>query len=313
MTVWDVADVSVRDRFAYWHDVLCTAFVPLRPTMEVGERPFAGRVESRPMGPMVRSVLSSHPQSTAHGPQQVSATDGEYYFLNRQLQGSCRVRQRGVDVVVGAGQIVLVDTTEPYWFDQDEDWSIMSFRLPKSVLDDRCNGVTPQVATPLPENGAGAVVGALMSALWHVDAESIAAGEMTDAVAAALAAHHCALPVAPSSTRQARRTEVLRYLRTHLADPGLSVEMAARDLHVSPRTLHAAFDDTDDTFIRTLRHMRLRRAADLLADSTRVCTVTEVAAMVGFADPSTFTRAFRRQFGITPADMRRRALHPAQG
>ncbi|MGV9712721.1 helix-turn-helix domain-containing protein [Gordonia sp. NPDC003424] len=304
MTVWNVADVTVRDRFAFWHDVLCTAFVPLRPTVELGDRPFAGRVESRPMGAMVRSVLSSHPQRTAHGPREVSATDGEFYFLNMQLQGRCRVRQHGEDNVVNTGQIVLVDTTEPYWFDQDQDWSIMSFRLPKSLLDERCGATTPRVGVPLPANGAGAVIGALMPAVWQVDAGTVASGDMTDAVTAAVAAHLRAAPSPRVSVRQARREQVLRYLRRHLADPGLSVESAARDLHLSPRSLHALFDDTDDTFAGTVRQMRLRRANDLLSDPGR--TVTDIAATVGFADPSTFTRAFRRHFGATPTEVRQR-------
>ncbi len=306
MTVWDVADLPVRDRLAFWHDALCAAFVPLRSDPEPGDRPFAGRVENRPMGPMMRSVLSSHPQRTAHGPRQVSATDGEYYFLNLQLTGRCRVRQRDADHVAEAGQLVLVDTTAPYWFDQDQDWSIMSFRLPKALVDERCDGAGVRVAEPLPRDGAGAVISALMPAVWRTEAESVSATEMTGVVIAAVAAQMRAHPIGSVSPREARRAEVLRHVRRHLSDPGLSVESTGRALNLSPRAVHAVFDGTDQTFGGTVREMRLRKAMKLLTDPGRLRTVTEVADCVGFVDPSSFTRAFRRHFGSTPTEMRSR-------
>ena len=55
----------------------------------------------------------------------------------------------------------------------------------------------------------------------------------------------------------------------------------------------------------TLRRFRLERArADLARDPQR--TLAEVALQAGFADQSHFTRHFRRLFGVTPGQYRRR-------
>jgi AraC-like DNA-binding protein len=57
-----------------------------------------------------------------------------------------------------------------------------------------------------------------------------------------------------------------------------------------------------------VRRRRLERAATLLADPGSRTTVTEVAASVGFDGPSSFSRAFRREFGRSPTEARRAAV-----
>lgn len=51
------------------------------------------------------------------------------------------------------------------------------------------------------------------------------------------------------------------------------------------------------------RRLRLDRGAWLLL--TARATVLEIALETGFANPETFTRAFRRRFGVTPSAIRK--------
>jgi transcriptional regulator GlxA family with amidase domain len=46
--------------------------------------------------------------------------------------------------------------------------------------------------------------------------------------------------------------------------------------------------------------MRLKRAAELLSKNTG--TVGEISFLVGFNDPSYFTKCFQKQFGKTPSE-----------
>jgi AraC-like DNA-binding protein len=48
--------------------------------------------------------------------------------------------------------------------------------------------------------------------------------------------------------------------------------------------------------------VRLRNAAELLAHQP--VTVTDVARLVGYRQPSHFVKAFRRRFGVTPGAFR---------
>jgi AraC-like DNA-binding protein len=50
-----------------------------------------------------------------------------------------------------------------------------------------------------------------------------------------------------------------------------------------------------------IRYIRLHRAMELLQKDTG--TVSEIAYMVGFSDPSYFATSFHRQFGKAPSEI----------
>ena len=86
-----------------------------------------------------------------------------------------------------------------------------------------------------------------------------------------------------------------------LAEPDLSPTMLAHELNVSVRTLHRAFSAAEETVAGYIRRSRLERARlDLLHPTDRP-SVSELAARWQFADSSHFIRAFKRQYGRTPA------------
>jgi AraC-like DNA-binding protein len=90
----------------------------------------------------------------------------------------------------------------------------------------------------------------------------------------------------------------------------LTLAMLARGLAVSPRQLERAYDEIGlTTFAAHLRAVRLRNAAELLAHQP--LTVTDVARLVGYRQPSHFVKAFRRRFGITPGAFRDAARRDA--
>ena len=92
---------------------------------------------------------------------------------------------------------------------------------------------------------------------------------------------------------------------SHLADAELSPSSLARELNVSVRTLHRAFAAAGESAAAYVRRRRLDQARlDLAAPSGRP-GVSEVAARWHFVDSSHFTRAFKKQFGETPAQFAR--------
>ena len=58
------------------------------------------------------------------------------------------------------------------------------------------------------------------------------------------------------------------------------------------------------TFVEHLANARVLQAKRLLANPTM--PVADVAAAVGFTDPSYFTRVFRKQEGVSPTEYRAR-------
>lgn len=115
---------------------------------------------------------------------------------------------------------------------------------------------------------------------------------------------HWAREIGVRRRQDALRADVLRFIAANLGDPGLSVVAVCRRFAISPRLLHRLFEGQEHTFAETVRTMRLNQCARLLADPLNRSTITDIALRHGFTDPASFSRAFRREFGIAPREVR---------
>ena len=82
-----------------------------------------------------------------------------------------------------------------------------------------------------------------------------------------------------------------------------SQAQVAQQLNCSVRTLQRRLSDQDTSFTDLLDRTRHELALSHLADPG--CSISEVAYLLGFADTSNFTRAFRRWTGQSPTEHRR--------
>jgi AraC-like DNA-binding protein len=79
----------------------------------------------------------------------------------------------------------------------------------------------------------------------------------------------------------------------------------ARSIHVSERTLRRHLQSAGSSYQTLLDELRAQLAIDYLQNSDTA--IANVAAQLGFADPSTFYRAFKRWTGMTPLQYQKRA------
>lgn len=97
-----------------------------------------------------------------------------------------------------------------------------------------------------------------------------------------------------------------RHMEKNLDNPDYSVSQLAEDMCMSRTKLFAHFKEVSDkTPMELMQHYRLKKAASLLLTGDH--KVSEVAYMVGFKDPSYFTKCFIRHFGMTPMSFVQRA------
>lgn len=114
--------------------------------------------------------------------------------------------------------------------------------------------------------------------------------------------------------RQTEGDEVVRlaqqFFHMHLTDAGL-VGAAADLANMSVRTFSRRFARATGVAPREfLTRLRMERAMRLLSASRM--PIDDVAARVGYADRSSFAKAFRERAGIPPAEYRARFLAPVQ-
>lgn len=104
--------------------------------------------------------------------------------------------------------------------------------------------------------------------------------------------------------------EVRRVSKLHLSEP-VTLERVADILHLSPRTLRRRLAELGTSFQMILEQLRRGRAVELLLHSS--LSVEQIAAELGYHDPSNFGRAFRRWTGQSPREYRTtRQLSPSQ-
>lgn len=113
-------------------------------------------------------------------------------------------------------------------------------------------------------------------------------------------------PTVPRQHAYAQRFEsVLAHIDTHL-DDDLSIEVLSRIAHFSKYHFHRQFSAYVGTgVLRYVQLMRLRRASRCLISAPDV-RILNVALDAGFDSPEAFARAFRRAFGQSPSEFRRR-------
>jgi AraC-like DNA-binding protein len=93
------------------------------------------------------------------------------------------------------------------------------------------------------------------------------------------------------------RTDAIIYEQA--ADPNLTPAVIAAQLNISLRQLYRSFNGTESPAAR-IRRRRLERAAEILAARSGPGHVERVAVECGFASAEYFSRAFRREFGLSP-------------
>lgn len=96
------------------------------------------------------------------------------------------------------------------------------------------------------------------------------------------------------------------YLEKHYMEE-ISLDTAAGKFHFNPSYFSTLFKQNFGTsFSDYLSTVRMRKAMELLRDSGY--KVKEIAALVGYKDPNYFIRSFKKRYGVTPDEFRKRGV-----
>ena len=130
---------------------------------------------------------------------------------------------------------------------------------------------------------------------------------LSDAIGAVVAA--CLAPeqdragAAEPQIDLVRLERVSHVVRRYLRSPALGPRLLCRSLRMSRSKLYRLMD-AEGGVVRYIQRQRLFEAYALLSDPSVDRPITAIAGDLCFADTSGFSRAFRREFGATPNDVR---------
>jgi AraC-like DNA-binding protein len=134
---------------------------------------------------------------------------------------------------------------------------------------------------------------------------------LTNAVGAMLAAS-----VAPSAKRVTvaksqidvgGKERVRQVVRRHLRTPTLAPTAVCRLVGMSRSNLYRLFEDKGGV-ARYIQRERLLEAHAILTDPATTESISAIAEDLCFADASSFSRTFKREYGHTPSEVRSPAL-----
>lgn len=149
----------------------------------------------------------------------------------------------------------------------------------------------------------------LVRQLRHVSPEYAASLEMpTRALVAACVAPR---PTGPELLRHLPSSVLIdrarAVVRQNMASPDFGPEHLARLLAMSRSKLYRLFESSGGV-AHFINKERLREAHLRLSSPRFALSIHAIGNEVGFADHSTFSRAFRREFGCSPTEARERGL-----
>jgi AraC-like DNA-binding protein len=302
-------DIPEADRVAKWreHHASVALNVEIEPAHD---HPFKACCVSR-----ILPVL--HLLSVTMSPARVARTrvaDGNdelALFVNRT--GHVTVSSRGREVPLAPGDGVLISSDDVMICDRLSHGESLSLRVPRSVLSSIVIGIDDAVMRPIPRqseplNLLTCYAASLLdgNALAAPSLRTVAVNHVHDLIALALGATHGAAEAASAGGLRAVRLRAAKfYILENSSRQDISIAGVAAHLGVTPRYLQRLFETEGTTFSAFLLGQRLTRAYRMLCDSQFADRPVGVIAYdVGFGDLSYFNRCFRRQYGVTPTDIK---------
>lgn len=234
-------------------------------------------------------------------------------FVNVQHFGSGIVVQHDREAVGRPGDLVMYDSTVPYTLLNETGVTGDFFRIPHSALALPPDMIREACAVNLSP-------GHPLAALAHDYLRRLAADPglpsapnadlvghpSTELIRAVIITHLGAGQFAGESGAATLQMRILDYARRHLADPELSAEQIAAANYISVRHLYGVLARSGISLSDWIRTHRLEACRHALSTAPASVTIAAIARRHGFSDMSSFSRAFRKEYGLAPSECRPR-------
>ncbi|MFS0793555.1 helix-turn-helix domain-containing protein [Microbacterium sp. 1P10AE] len=284
-----------------WQRLASEIFVPLRVSGDASQPRI--RVDYESVSDVAYSRVRSTSGEVVRAEELIDSADSGIALFSLQLRGIGRVTQRGRATVARPASGVLYLADAPYRLDFPGDSDILVVKAPVSALGLSAGRLRDAVAAPLRGDGTlgllARILGSSLAGRGLLPSPAETARVSVELLREVFTGQVGAPVRARARSHAAVRAEARDRIRSRIADAELRVGTLAEAAGVSERTIHAAFAEVGSSPAAEIRRARLDLSRSLL-ETTRM-PVVEIALACGFTDPTSFTRAFRRQWQHSPA------------
>jgi AraC-like DNA-binding protein len=304
-------DLRPADRIPFFCDVLSRTLARME-VEPLGER-FSCNARFYRLPDLSLSWISG---SAIRGTRIREMDDGSpELVLMMNLEGAATFSQRGREVAITAGSALLASGAELCRMERTTA-HFLYIGVPRTVLAPMLSNPDAALMSVMPGKTetlrllTGYVDLLINNPTLMETAElrRLAVNHVHDLIALALGATRDAAEIAVGRGLRAARMRAIKADIAQNLEGDLTVAALSMRHRISPRYIRKLFEGENTSLSQFVLGQRLVRVYRMLADPRYAgLTISGIAFAVGFGDLSTFNRQFRRRFGLTPSDVRRRA------
>ncbi|MBB3992801.1 AraC-like DNA-binding protein [Sulfitobacter undariae] len=278
---------------------------------------FTGRMNACRGQSASTALLSATPLTAERTSEMVEGRTGEDICkLVWQIGGRSDIEQAGRSVTLQTGDIGLYDISTPYKFRVSGDFKllILGFSRSSHAFSDRVL-IRDADRHNLPSTGMNALKSMLMTLLTDPETDDEGGHIMSCAsqLASRLLTERSApleLPFKMEMDAGELPPSWHKKILNLQSDPDLTPDKLAQEFGISRRSLYNSFAGIGSTPAAYIRTVRLHTCRKILESKTGASeNLAGLALDFGFKDQSHFTRAFRREFGVSPGQFKREKTH----
>lgn len=297
---------------AMWREELCRKL--LRLDFEPAhEESFRGSIEPILISDGLRLVVYSHTKGAVFRDKYLTDDGNDDLVLLIPAKTTAFIKHYGNDLCVRPGQAAIMRNSEVGRVACKADNSVFALMLTPSAIQDLHENLCKSAGHALPQTRNLVLLRSYIK--WmHRNATSITpeaaplfGQKLTEFVKI------CCSADASSANKEndlagARIQSAINFIAQNFHDCDLSERDLAVHQGISIRYLQKLFEKESTSFVKCLTEHRLQAARALLESKQGDRTLSEIALTVGYNDLSNFHRMFKKKFGETPTDARRRWL-----
>ena len=298
------------DREAIWREVIARQYMLLDVEPDDPASMHAEIVAHRL--PSTVATFCTTPMRYRRTRSHSQARNADSFTLAVSLYGGFRFFNGGQQREFAAGDALLLHNENPGTIEVRSNRPTMTLRINGPMLRAVAGDIDERVATKLEGDNLPLklAVGYLASIVQNDSSDPaldmIVNAHLVDLIAFALSPRGEARgPARDDAIQTARFTAIRDDILAGLGQRDLSAEILARRHGVSERYVYLLFERRGLSLGQYITEQRLKRALAMLIDPSRhQMKISDIAFAAGFADLTTFNRAFRRRYGDSPRDVR---------
>ena len=309
------ASVPAAQRLEFWREVVCHTIAGVEADALADEHPYSGAIHAQPI-PLAHMPsfdlvhVEADPQRVNRTRELISVQTEATWLLMVQEEGTCTIRQGKQQATLKPGDIGFLDTGRPYEVIFPQTFRQNILRMPTALFDDIMPKGRDVAGMAL--SGDDALTAIARQNIVLLERFVSAIDPILLPAAANRALDHLALAArfvfeGHAGQRGHRASAsyfagACGYISEALGDPLLSVEQIAEAVGISSGHLQQVFRQGSGTTVgEYVRERRLACCRRDLADASLIHqSITSIAFRWGFSESSSFSRAFRHAFQISP-------------